>query len=32
MDVDWICNQQEKLKLKGSFIMNYGEFGGQYVP
>ena len=32
MDVDWEWNEEQKTKMKGSFIMNYGEFGGQYVP
>ena len=32
MDVDWEWNDEQKTKMKGSFIMNYGEFGGQYVP
>ena len=32
MDVDWRRNQEKFLRMKGSFIMNYGEFGGQYVP
>ena len=31
MDVDWKWKQKKKLKMKGIFIMNYGEFGGQYV-
>ncbi len=31
MDVDWECKSEKNNKLKGSFIMNYGEFGGQYV-
>lgn len=30
MDVDW--KLETNNKWKGSFIMNYGEFGGQYVP
>ena len=30
MDVDW--KWKKEFKKKGSYIMNYGEFGGQYVP
>lgn len=32
MDVDWEWKSEQNLKLKGSIIMKYGEFGGQYVP
>lgn len=31
MDVDWQWKSKQNLKLKGSIIMEYGEFGGQYV-
>ena len=29
-DWDWIIKNDNRMK--GSYIMNYGEFGGQYVP